>query len=49
MLVMNDDWERSKVPKAIGELMRDMMVCVVSLYRCCVFIGLGRVLASHRT
>ena len=32
MLVMNDDWERSKVPKAIGELMRDMMVCVSLLF-----------------
>jgi hypothetical protein len=26
MLVVNEDWERQKVPKAIGELMRDLMV-----------------------
>lgn len=26
MLVMNEDWERQKVPKAIDELMRNIMV-----------------------
>ena len=26
MLVVNEDWERQKVPKAIGDLMRDLMV-----------------------
>ena len=26
MLVVNEDWERQKVPKAIGELMKDLMV-----------------------
>lgn len=26
MLVMNEDWERQRVPKAIGELMKDLMV-----------------------
>jgi hypothetical protein len=26
MLVVNEDWERQKVPKAIGELMRNLMV-----------------------
>lgn len=26
MLVINEEWEREKVPKAIGELMRDLMV-----------------------
>lgn len=25
MLVINEEWEREKVPKAIGELMRDLM------------------------
>lgn len=26
MLVINEEWERQKVPKAIGELMRELMV-----------------------
>jgi hypothetical protein len=25
MLVVNEDWERQMVPKAIGELMKDLM------------------------
>ncbi|KZP34459.1 hypothetical protein FIBSPDRAFT_809740 [Athelia psychrophila] len=31
MLVINEEWEREKVPKAIGELMRDLMVRPASL------------------
>jgi hypothetical protein len=27
MVVMNADWERQKVPGAIGDLMKDLMVC----------------------
>jgi hypothetical protein len=33
MVVMNADWERQKVPGAIGDLMKDLMVCASSL--CC--------------
>jgi hypothetical protein len=33
MVVMNEDWERQKVPGAIGELMRDLMVCTTFILR----------------
>lgn len=29
MVVMNAEWERQKVPGAIGELMKDLMVCAL--------------------
>lgn len=33
MVVMNAAWERQKIPGAIGDLMKDLMVCTTSLCR----------------
>lgn len=36
MVVMNADWERQKVPGAIGDLMKDLMVCTSPLF-CAIY------------
>lgn len=35
MVVMNADWERQKVPGAIGDLMKDLMVCIACFAALC--------------